>query len=105
MGPGGIGGVIGARLFATGKDVALVARGSHLEALQRSGLRLVTPDAVEHYQIPTFGRVSELSLSSDLPMSLLGQGRQWLTDVIRRFHVGELRIVMKQRGGAQWPQY
>ena len=65
MGPGGIGGVIGARLFAIGKEVALVARGSHLEALQRSGLRLVTPDAVEHYQIPTFGHVSELSISSD----------------------------------------
>jgi 2-dehydropantoate 2-reductase len=40
MGPGGVGGYFGARLAAAGNDVTFVARGSHLEAMQRDGLRL-----------------------------------------------------------------
>lgn len=40
MGPGGVGGYFGARLAASGNDVTFVARGAHLEAMRRSGLRL-----------------------------------------------------------------
>lgn len=40
MGPGGVGGYFGARLAAAGNDVTFVARGSHLEAMRRNGLRL-----------------------------------------------------------------
>ena len=38
FGAGGIGGYFGARLAQAGNDVALVARGSHLEAIQENGL-------------------------------------------------------------------
>ena len=40
MGPGGVGGYFGARLAAAGNDVTFVARGAHLEAMRRNGLRL-----------------------------------------------------------------
>src|SRR5262245_66494589 len=40
MGSGGVGGYFGARLAAAGNDVTFVARGAHLEAMRRSGLRL-----------------------------------------------------------------
>ncbi len=40
MGTGGVGGYFGARLAAAGEAVAFVARGAHLEAMRRSGLRL-----------------------------------------------------------------
>lgn len=41
IGAGAIGGVIGARLAATGHDVSLVARGAQLAALRERGLTLV----------------------------------------------------------------
>ncbi|HTN48973.1 MAG TPA: 2-dehydropantoate 2-reductase [Burkholderiaceae bacterium] len=41
VGAGSIGGVVGARLAASGHDVILVARGAHLETIRRAGLRLV----------------------------------------------------------------
>ena len=41
VGAGAIGGVLGGRLAACGHDVRLVARGEHLEAIRRGGLRLV----------------------------------------------------------------
>jgi len=40
MGPGGVGGYFGARLAAVGNDVTFVARGSHLAAMRKAGLRL-----------------------------------------------------------------
>jgi 2-dehydropantoate 2-reductase len=40
MGSGGVGGYFGARLAAAGNDVTFVARGAHLEAMRRNGLRL-----------------------------------------------------------------
>ena len=43
MGSGGIGGVVGARLAEAGEDVAFIARGAHLEAMQRDGLKVTSP--------------------------------------------------------------
>jgi 2-dehydropantoate 2-reductase len=40
IGPGGVGGYFGARLAAAGNDVTFVARGSHLQAMRKDGLRL-----------------------------------------------------------------
>ena len=40
MGSGGVGGFFGARLAKAGCDVGFVARGRHLEALRRDGLRI-----------------------------------------------------------------
>ena len=43
MGPGGIGGYIGARLAEAGEEVHLIARGAHLTAIRRNGLTLKSP--------------------------------------------------------------
>lgn len=43
VGAGGVGGYFGARLAAAGQDVAFVARGKHLEALQADGLVVRSP--------------------------------------------------------------
>jgi 2-dehydropantoate 2-reductase len=43
VGAGAVGGTIGGRLALAGRDVLLVARGAHGEAVRRSGLRLRDP--------------------------------------------------------------
>ena len=40
FGPGGIGGYLGGRLAQSGQEVAVVARGEHLEAIRQHGLRV-----------------------------------------------------------------
>jgi 2-dehydropantoate 2-reductase len=40
VGTGGVGGYFGARLAAGGSAVTFVARGQHLEAIQRNGLSI-----------------------------------------------------------------
>lgn len=44
MGSGGLGGYFGARLMKGGADVHFVARGRHLEAMRRDGLRIEGPE-------------------------------------------------------------
>jgi 2-dehydropantoate 2-reductase len=43
VGAGGVGGYFGARLQAAGADIAFLARGAHLAALQSRGLRIESP--------------------------------------------------------------
>ena len=40
MGSGGLGGYFGALLARGGTDVSFIARGAHLEAIRREGLRI-----------------------------------------------------------------
>ena len=44
IGAGGTGGAIGGYLSRAGKEVTLIARGAHLEAMQKKGLHFETPD-------------------------------------------------------------
>lgn len=48
VGAGAIGGYLGAKLALAGEEVTLIARGPHLAAMQRDGLRLVMSDGSEH---------------------------------------------------------
>lgn len=43
MGSGGVGAYVGSRLQAVGEDVSFIARGPHLEAMRRDGLRIESP--------------------------------------------------------------
>ena len=64
-GAGGIGGTIGARLFLTGHDVLLIARGAHLEALRTDGMRFITATRDERLPIPAVGHPREAALDGD----------------------------------------
>ncbi len=41
MGSGGVGGYLGAKLAAAGNDVTFIARGNHLAAMLKDGLRIL----------------------------------------------------------------
>ena len=58
IGTGGIGGYYGARLALAGHDVVLVARGKHLEAIRRHGLK------VEHETTPM--HVADAQVTDDI---------------------------------------
>jgi 2-dehydropantoate 2-reductase len=65
VGAGGVGGAIGGRLFESGREVVLVARGSHLAALREHGLRMRTPDGELVLPIPVAGGPGELAPRDD----------------------------------------
>lgn len=61
-GAGGVGCIIGGKLFMNGSDVVLIGRGPHLEAIQRDGLRLQhpNPDDTEVLPLKAVGHPSEI---------------------------------------------
>ena len=60
-GAGAIGATIGARLHEHGHEVVLVARGAHLEALQRHGLRFFRPEGEVTHRIPAVASPADIS--------------------------------------------
>lgn len=64
-GAGAIGGVIGARLFQAGYDVALVARGAHHDAIRERGLRIQCGDEEEDLPIPVAESPVDLDVGTD----------------------------------------
>ncbi|BEP14548.1 2-dehydropantoate 2-reductase N-terminal domain-containing protein [Acidothermaceae bacterium B102] len=52
IGAGAIGAAMGGLLAEAGREVVLVARGAHLEALQADGLHLSTPDRELQLRLP-----------------------------------------------------
>jgi len=62
IGPGAIGGGIGARLVQAGLDTVLIARGAHLVALQQDGLRMRTPSQDVTWPVTAAGSIAEVGL-------------------------------------------
>ncbi len=60
-GAGAVGGTIGAMLHRAGHEVALIARGAHLEAIRAHGLRLRTPVFDEVVHVTAYGSPAEIT--------------------------------------------
>lgn len=63
-GAGAIGSGVGALLQRAGRGVTLIARGAHLEALQRDGLTLETPDGDERLKVRAVGSPAEAEIAA-----------------------------------------
>ncbi|WP_433242921.1 ketopantoate reductase family protein [Streptosporangium sp. CA-135522] len=75
VGAGAVGGTIGGRLFQSGHEVLLVARGAHHDALRRDGLRLVTPDSTETLPVPVTDEPVRLRGDDVLILAVKSQDR------------------------------
>lgn len=62
MGSGGVGGYFGGRLAQAGHEVSFVARGAHLQALRKHGLRVLSPHGDLHLkQVRAFESPAEIT--------------------------------------------
>ena len=101
-GAGAVGGVIGGRLHAAGSEVVLVARGAHLEALQRDGLHLLTPEGEEHHAIRAIGVPGDIDLAEDdvVLLTMKGQDTVAALDDLRASAPQAIAVVCAQNGVA-----
>lgn len=70
-GAGAVGGVIGARLFESGHDVVLIARGAHYHAIRERGLTLLTPESEHVFPIPVVEHPAQVSFDAGNDVVLL----------------------------------
>ena len=80
-GAGAVGGVIGGCLFRTGHEVALLARGPHLDAIRERGLELQTPEDTSTLPIPAAGHPGDLRIT-DSDVVILATKSQDTLDAI-----------------------
>lgn len=102
-GAGGVGGVVGGRLAQHGHDVVLIARGAHLEALQRDGLRLEDPDGLAPIPVRAVGHPADVGWR-DGDVVLLAMKSQHtagaLDDLVASSAPADLPVLCLQNGVA-----
>jgi 2-dehydropantoate 2-reductase len=100
FGAGAVGGVVGARLHQGGYEVALIARGAHLEAMRRWGLTLETPDERLTLRLPVGADPAELEVGGDdvVLLTTKSQDTAGALDALRRAGAEDLPIVCLQNG-------
>lgn len=82
-GAGAVGGVVGGLLYRAGQEVVLIARGEHLDALRRHGLRLEMPERTETLAVPVVDDPWQAGLNRP-SIVLLGVKSQDTESVLRR---------------------
>ena len=84
-GAGGIGGTLGARLHQSGREVVLIARGAHFEALRDVGLTLKDPHGTVTLPIPAVDHPGDIDWRGDDVVVLTMKGQDThgaLTDLL-----------------------
>ncbi|HUI25532.1 MAG TPA: 2-dehydropantoate 2-reductase N-terminal domain-containing protein [Candidatus Kryptonia bacterium] len=64
-GAGAVGGVIGGRLAEHGGNVVLIARGAHLQAIRRDGLRIESPESTSRIDVPAVEHPAQIDWIGD----------------------------------------
>ncbi len=100
FGAGAIGGVVGARLHQSGHDVALIARGSHYEAIREGGLTLETPAETVVLEIPVADSPAGVEWSGEdvVMLTVKGQDTAGALTALRGAAPSETSVVCVQNG-------
>ncbi len=100
-GAGAVGGLLAAWLARAGHDVSVVARGAHLEAMRRSGLRVRSQNGVERFQIKADSDPRELGPQDYVLVTVKAQS---LGDVAQSIGplVGPGTSIMTAMNGVPW---
>lgn len=99
-GAGAVGGVIGAGLALGGHDVALIARGPHLDALRTNGLDFYHPGGRENLPLPAVQDPADLKLTGDdvVIMAMKTQHSEAALDVLAASAPADIAVVCAQNG-------
>ncbi len=100
IGAGAIGGVVGARLFEAGREVVLIARGAHHDAIAAHGLTLETPQRRVTLPIVVAGSPAAVSFSADdvVLLATKSQDTEAALDALRDAAGAHAAVVCLQNG-------
>lgn len=100
IGAGAIGGVVGARLYESGCDVALIARGAHHDAIASHGLTLETPEQRISLAIPVAPSPDAVSFTADdvVLLATKSQDTETALDALRDAAPTATPVVCLQNG-------
>jgi 2-dehydropantoate 2-reductase len=100
-GAGAIGGYLGARLAKAGGDVVLFARGSHLQAMQDRGLRVVSPDGDFEVRPEVTGDLNTIGRADVIFLGVKAHSLTTLAPQLRPL-LGPDTVVVSTQNGIPW---
>jgi 2-dehydropantoate 2-reductase len=101
FGAGAVGGAVGARLVQSGYEVALIARGAHLEAIRANGLTFETPAEQLVLRLPAAEDPAQLEVGADADVVLVAtksHDTAGALAALRRAGADQVPIVCLQNG-------
>lgn len=104
VGAGAIGGMMGGRLALVGEEVTLIARGPHLEALRKNGLKLIEEDGSEHVvdKIRATSSLSEAGVQDIVILALKAHQVQAIAKDLPALFGPETIVITTQNGIPWW---
>ena len=104
-GAGAVGGYVGAKLALAGNDVVLIARGAHLQAMQRHGLTLVVAGEAEVVSLPCTDDPAQVGPQDYVIVALKAHSVNSVVDQMAPLLGPETAIVTAQNGIPWWYFY
>ena len=101
-GAGAIGGYIGAKLARSGADVVLFARGPHLHAMQKRGLRVLSPDGDFEVPVQATGDLATIGQADVVFLGVKAHGLTALAPTLRPLLGSDTAVVSTQNGIPWW---
>ncbi|BAZ32150.1 2-dehydropantoate 2-reductase [Cylindrospermum sp. NIES-4074] len=104
VGAGAIGGYLGAKLALAGEDVTLIARGSHLEAMQKKGLKLMMADGSSQIAVPTLvtSDITEAGPQDVVILAVKAQSLGAIASSLPSLYHSQTMVVTAQNGVPWW---
>ncbi|WP_341530599.1 2-dehydropantoate 2-reductase [Nostoc sp. UHCC 0302] len=104
VGAGAIGGYLGAKLALAGEAVTLIARGSHLQAIQKNGLRLILADGSSQVATPTLATsdIQEVEPQDVVILTVKAHSVAALAPSLSSLYNSHTMVVTAQNGVPWW---
>ncbi len=104
-GAGAIGGYLGAELASAGYDISLIARGPHLEAMQKNGLTLLIGDQKKVVRVKATDNAAELGTQDYVLIALKAHSVGPIVAKMKPLLGPETAVVTAQNGILWWYFY
>ena len=101
-GAGAVGGLMAAWLARSGHDVSVVARGAHLDAIRRSGLRVRSNGAVESFSVRAENDPASLGPQDCVLVTVKAQSLTGVAETIGPLLGAETSVVTAMNGVPWW---
>ncbi|TAF03249.1 MAG: 2-dehydropantoate 2-reductase [Nostocales cyanobacterium] len=104
VGAGAIGGYLGAKLAASGEEVTLIARGLHLEVIQKNGLRLIYADGSSQVSTPALATsdITEVKPQDVVILAVKTTSLNALAPDLPHLYHDKTMVVTAQNGVPWW---
>ena|GEM_PF-48081 len=104
VGAGAIGGYLGAKLALAGEAVTLIARGSHLEAIQKNGLKLIMADGSSQVVNPSLAtsNIQEAGTQDVVILTVKAHSVSAIAPALSALYDSHTMVVTAQNGVPWW---